>query len=277
MWGRRRITMGGHLLLLLAGVAWAAGSVRAEPTGETPSARGETIREHPQTPPSHPPTDDPLSPSRTETEAEGDTSPEQAGEAVGDEPLASILTFEDFIAVWRKRVEGGKGSQEVLALYDAAKKKPSVAAFEQCIELAKRVGDEWGEAVCSLDAYETLAQKMYASPESFEKAKAWTKRGGELGRRLLGQEAGPYALSLNNLALLFKVQGEYAAARPLYERALAIYEKALGPDHPNLALTLHNLAVLFEVQGEYAAARPLYERALAIYEKALGPDHPNLA
>ena len=30
-------------------------------------------------------------------------------------------------------------------------------------------------------------------------------------------------------------QGRYADAEPLYKRALAIDEKALGPDHPDVA------------------------------------------
>jgi len=30
----------------------------------------------------------------------------------------------------------------------------------------------------------------------------------------------------------YRVQGRYAEAEPLYKRALAIYEKALGPEHP---------------------------------------------
>ena len=70
---------------------------------------------------------------------------------------------------------------------------------------------------------------------------------------------------------------DYTAARPLYERALKIREKALGPDHPDVATSLNNLAVLLHVQGDYTAARPLYERALKIKEQALGPDHPDLA
>jgi tetratricopeptide (TPR) repeat protein len=69
-------------------------------------------------------------------------------------------------------------------------------------------------------------------------------------------------------------QGEYAAARPLLERALAICERTLGPDHPATATSLNNLALLLYRQGEYAAARPLYERALAIRKRTLGPDHP---
>ena len=67
------------------------------------------------------------------------------------------------------------------------------------------------------------------------------------------------------------------AARPLFERALAIYDKALGPEHPDTATGLNNLAVLLQVQGDLAAARPLYERALAIRENALGPEHPDTA
>ncbi len=76
--------------------------------------------------------------------------------------------------------------------------------------------------------------------------------------------------------LLYR-QGDYAAARPLYERALAIRERTLGPDHPDTAASLNNLAYLVQQQGDYAAARPLYERALAICERALGPDHPQTA
>ena len=67
-----------------------------------------------------------------------------------------------------------------------------------------------------------------------------------------------------------------SAAQPLLS-ALAIREKALGPDHPDTATSLNNLAMLLRAQGDLAAARPLYERALAIREKALGPDHPDTA
>jgi hypothetical protein len=34
-----------------------------------------------------------------------------------------------------------------------------------------------------------------------------------------------------------------------YERALAIWEKALGPEHPDAAQSLHNLAGLYQAQG----------------------------
>ena len=46
---------------------------------------------------------------------------------------------------------------------------------------------------------------------------------------MLGPDHPDTATSLNNLAGLLKDQGELAAARPLFERALAIYERVLGP------------------------------------------------
>jgi tetratricopeptide (TPR) repeat protein len=67
----------------------------------------------------------------------------------------------------------------------------------------------------------------------------------------------------------------YAESRALFERALAIDEKALGPEHPETATSLNNLARLLQAQGDLAGARPLFGRALAILEKALGPGHPN--
>ncbi len=65
------------------------------------------------------------------------------------------------------------------------------------------------------------------------------------------------ATSLNNLAALYKAQGRYAEAEPLHKRALAIFEKALGPKHPDVAQSLNNLAVLYATQGKYAEAEPL--------------------
>ena len=49
---------------------------------------------------------------------------------------------------------------------------------------------------------------------------------------------------LDNLALLYENQSRYEAAEPLYKRALAVWQKALGPDHPLVAQSINNLADL---------------------------------
>ena len=44
--------------------------------------------------------------------------------------------------------------------------------------------------------------------------------------------------------LLPGAQGSYAEAEPLYQRSLAIREKALGPEHPDLVMSLNHLAMV---------------------------------
>jgi tetratricopeptide (TPR) repeat protein len=75
------------------------------------------------------------------------------------------------------------------------------------------------------------------------------------------------ATNLNNLAELYRVQGKYAEVELLYQRALAIREKALGPEHPNVAQSLENYAVLLQETGRGAEAAPLDARAKSIRTK----------
>ena len=92
-----------------------------------------------------------------------------------------------------------------------------------------------------------------------------------------GVDALPIAEVANNLGLFLMARAVYAKAEPFHQRALAIWEKALGPEHCTVAQSLNNLALLYKNQRQYAKAEPLYHRALAIREKALGPEHSDVA
>jgi tetratricopeptide (TPR) repeat protein len=81
------------------------------------------------------------------------------------------------------------------------------------------------------------------------------------------------AQTLSNLASVYELQGKYAEAAELLQRALAIEEKALGPSNPAVADALSNLANVKYSEGVAALQR----RALSIREKALGPSHPYVA
>src|SRR5262245_15259646 len=50
-------------------------------------------------------------------------------------------------------------------------------------------------------------------------------------RQRNGEESMEFGTAISWLAAVYQAQGRYAFAEPLYERALAIWEKALGPDH----------------------------------------------
>ena len=61
-----------------------------------------------------------------------------------------------------------------------------------------------------------------------------------------GDQDPRFATSLNNLAELYRAQGLYGEAEPLYKRALSIVEKALGPAHADVGQSLNNLAGLYQ-------------------------------
>jgi CHAT domain-containing protein len=93
----------------------------------------------------------------------------------------------------------------------------------------------------------------------------------------LGPDHPEVAASATNLAYVLSRSGDDEAARPLYQRALGIWEKSLGADHPKVATALVNLARLYLKTGNYQDAGPLLARALAIQEKGLGSEHPDVA
>ena len=66
-------------------------------------------------------------------------------------------------------------------------------------------------------------------------------RAHDLGRRA-GPDHPDVAHSLNNLAGVCVKQRRYADAQPLYERALAIWERSPTPDHPDGVEVLVGLA-----------------------------------
>ena len=83
--------------------------------------------------------------------------------------------------------------------------------------------------------------------------------------------------SLGDLASLYRVQGRYAEAEPLFKQALKIAEKTFASDDLEVSSVLNNLAVLYKYRNRFPQAERLYRRALAIVEKSLGPEHPEVA
>jgi len=71
----------------------------------------------------------------------------------------------------------------------------------------------------------------------------------------------------------FRNRGDYARAATLYDRAIAIMERALGRNHPELARSVAGLGFLYTDQGDYVRAETLLQRALAIYEKGIDEEN----
>jgi tetratricopeptide (TPR) repeat protein len=75
---------------------------------------------------------------------------------------------------------------------------------------------------------------------------------------------------LNDLALLRKGSVQ---ADALLREALALQEKALGPNHPEVGTTLNNLGSELLAKGKLLEAETVQRRSLRILEATLGPRH----
>lgn len=80
--------------------------------------------------------------------------------------------------------------------------------------------------------------------------------------------------TLNDLAVVFLRQQEYAQAEPLLRRALAMGEELFGPDHPTVLPSVSNLAGSLRQQGRPAEALPFYQRARDSAHQTYGAEHP---
>ena len=90
-------------------------------------------------------------------------------------------------------------------------------------------------------------------------------------------EHSEYCDSLNNLAELYRIQGYYLEANPLYLQALTIRKSLLGSEHPDVAQSLNNLAVLYHSQGNYSQAEKCFLESLELWKRIFGESHFQIA
>ena len=82
---------------------------------------------------------------------------------------------------------------------------------------------------------------------------------------------------LNHTGRYLYKRAQYADARGLYERALAIREQTLGSEHLDTIESMNRLGELYYMLGKYNEAEKLYKQVLTSREKALGPEHLSIA
>jgi tetratricopeptide (TPR) repeat protein len=93
----------------------------------------------------------------------------------------------------------------------------------------------------------------------------------------LGRRDPRLAGSLNALGVLHSRAGNHGKAQRLFRRAIAIYAKSYGPEHPETIGARYNLASACKLRQDYAGAAAECERALAEAERTSGPNHLDIA
>ena len=108
------------------------------------------------------------------------------------------------------------------------------------------------------------------------------KQAEVLLREILADEEGRVtaagrgvALTLNDLANIYRATGRVRLAESTWRRSLAIAEDVSGPYHPDVAVLLLSLGDLKSFQREFREAEALLLRARAILER-IAPTDPKL-
>ncbi len=196
--------------------------------------------------------------------------------------LAVFYTFQLTRETERARLaaaEAGQVSDFLRSLFEISaptrSKGEQVTARELLDRGAVRIEQELAGQGPLQAALMTLMGNVYRELAHYEEARPLLERAVALRRE---QEADPLELaeSVFGLARLREDEGEYGAARALYEEALALRERALGGADPEVAHALCGLGRVLARQAAYEQARRLHQRAVEILEAAHGPDHPDV-
>jgi len=89
---------------------------------------------------------------------------------------------------------------------------------------------------------------------------------------VLGPEHPDTLISMNDLANVYRDEGQYAQAEVLYSQTLEKRRRVLGPEHPDTLEVLADLASLYQRQGKYAFAETHAVQALAGRRHSLGSE-----
>ncbi|AFY43446.1 tetratricopeptide repeat protein [Nostoc sp. PCC 7107] len=116
-----------------------------------------------------------------------------------------------------------------------------------------------------------------AGQGNLEQALIVAQQAVNLGKNQQLTENPEYCDSLNNLAELYRMQGRYLLAQPLYLQTLTLRKNILGSEHPDVAQSLNNLAALYHAQGNYIEAEKLFLEALELWKDIFGEEHFQIA
>ncbi|MBA3970563.1 MAG: CHAT domain-containing protein, partial [Bacteroidetes bacterium] len=93
----------------------------------------------------------------------------------------------------------------------------------------------------------------------------------------LGKTSVPYAIALNNKAMLLQLLGRNSEAEQLMNEVLTITKEKLKESSSNYIRLTINLALLYQDMGKLAESEAIYLNAIKLKEKKLGKNHPDYA
>lgn len=136
-----------------------------------------------------------------------------------------------------------------------------------------------------IEKYENLIKELSDTDQYMPETMLYCKMAGRfliletIGKLLAekGSQKDFVGTLFYYLGRSYFTQGSYDNALEYYEKALAISEKASGPEHESIAPVYSNIAMGHKEKGNYEKALEYNYKALAIFEKELGHEDPSTA
>ena len=155
-----------------------------------------------------------------------------------------------------------QGGSPTVTVLDAIRAKiPEIEKLEPW-QLRESVASDIGRVLSSLSEYEEALRLLNIAHELNLKYRP---------------ESEETAVSYNDIGFIYSAQGNYTKALEYYEKALVIWLKVYGENHPSTATSYNNIGLVYRQQGNDAKVLEYYNKALAIKLKVLGENHPSTA
>ncbi len=186
----------------------------------------------------------------------------------------------DCVADWREKIKANTNKNESI-LNVGGTSEPRDYSIDN-VQTISGAGDEEMEMV--FGSSEVTTQDIAKNAKSVNKYERFFPKKADTGKRdeKSGSEENSHAdmdlaLTLHQIAQLYRTQGKFGNALDAYEVALRGMKMALGKHHPNVAAILGNIGNLQKEMGDLSAAYNTYQEVLGIESYRLGLSHPDVA
>lgn len=159
--------------------------------------------------------------------------------------------------------EAARLAVEVAQLYKQGKYKEALPLAKRCLKIREKTftpaDDALRTALNNLGEVYLALQKYEDAEPLFERLVRAYDESAPADPRLVR--------ALQKMGLIGFVTGQHEKTEKLYQRALAITEKAYAPDDQRVAYAASYLAEYYQAVGDFKKAEPLHQRIFAIAEK----------
>jgi tetratricopeptide (TPR) repeat protein len=146
-------------------------------------------------------------------------------------------------------------------------------AYERAYFAAGPIGADEVALIASTKLVDMVGSRL----ARFDEGLAWSRHAEGLLERIGVSRAWREAELADKMALVFRGQGDYEAARASYERSIALRTEFAGPDNPAVGLSWANLGLVLAERRNADAATPALDEGERIVVAAFGPESLQMA